>query len=220
MPGSRAAVGPGGNPVAVIGQPAVVEGDLSDAAVIAASLLDAGRFGEVFDRHYAEINRYLGRRVGATMADEIAAETFVAAFRSRARFNPAAADARPWLFGIAANLARRHWRTERRRLRAYARTGIDPIADDSTDEVHRRLDAVADGPRLAGALAALSVGEREVLLLFAWAELSYEEISIALSISPGTVRSRLSRARAHIRELLAPNGQVSLDSATEGGTHE
>jgi RNA polymerase sigma-70 factor, ECF subfamily len=207
--------------VAAIGQAADVEGAPAptDADVIAASLHDAARFGEIFDRHYADINRWLARRVGASMADELTAEVFVVAFRSRARYDPGIADARAWLFGIAANLGRRHWRGERRRLRAYARTGIDPLFDDAGD-VDRRLDAVAAAPRLAGALAALSGGEREVLLLFAWADLSYEEIATALEISPGTVRSRLSRARAHIRELLAPTGQVSMDGATEGGTHE
>jgi RNA polymerase sigma-70 factor (ECF subfamily) len=206
-------------PVALIGQPGDVERDASDAAVIASSVTDASAFGEIFDRHFAEIHRYLGRRVGAALADEVAAETFVAAFRSRGRYDDRAVDARPWLFGIAANLVRRHWRTERRRLRAYARTGVDPICDE-TSEVERRVDAVAAAPELAAALASLSCGEREVLLLFAWADLSYEEISAALGIPAGTVRSRLSRARTHVRELMWPSGQVSVDGATEGGTHE
>jgi RNA polymerase sigma factor (sigma-70 family) len=206
-------------PLALIGQPAGVERDGSDAAVIAASVTDPSTFGEIFDRHFAEIHRYLGRRVGTALADEIAAETFVLAFRLRDRYDRHALDSRPWLFGIAANLIRRHWRTERRRLRAYARTGVDPICDESS-EVERRVDAMAAAPQLAAALAALSGAEREVLLLFAWADLSYEEISSALGIPTGTVRSRLSRARAHVRELMWPTGQVSVDSATEGGTNE
>jgi RNA polymerase sigma factor (sigma-70 family) len=206
-------------PLALIGQIAGVERDASDAAVIAWSLSDASAFGEIFDRHFAEIHRYLGRRVGAALADEIAAETFVVAFRLRDRFDREAIDSRPWLFGIGANLIRRHWRTERRRLRAYARTGADPICDESS-EVERRVDAIAAAPQLAAALASLSGGEREVLLLFAWADLSYEEISTALGIPAGTVRSRLSRARTHVRELMWPTGQVSIDSATEGGTNE
>jgi RNA polymerase sigma-70 factor (ECF subfamily) len=206
-------------PLAPIGQSPGVERDASDAAVIATSVADASAFGEIFDRHFAEIHRYLGRRVGAGLADEIAAETFAVAFRLRDRYDRHALDSRPWLFGIAANLIRRHWRTERRRLRAYARTGVDPIWDESS-EVERRVDALAAGPQLAAALASLSGGEREVLLLFAWADLSYEEISAALGIPAGTVRSRLSRARAHVRELMWPSGQVSVDSATEGGTNE
>jgi RNA polymerase sigma-70 factor (ECF subfamily) len=204
-------------PSALIGQQAGVERDVSDAAVIGSSLTDPSCFGELFDRHFAEIHRYLARRVGGALADELAAETFVLAFRARARYDREAVDARPWLFGIGANLVRRHWRTERRRLRAYARTGLDPICDDASD-VDRRLDAAAAAPQLAAALASLSAGEREVLLLFAWADLSYEEIATALGIAIGTVRSRLSRARAHVRELVWPSGQVSVDRAPEGGT--
>ena len=203
----------------MIGQESLVQSGLSDAAVIAASVEDGARFGEIFDRHFAEIDRYLSRRVGWVLADEIASEVFVIAFRSRGRYDPAAADARPWLFGIAANLARRHWRTERRRLRAYARTGIDPLCDDA-DESDRRLDALAAGPVLAAALAALRPDEREVLLLFAWADLGYEEIAAALGVPVGTVRSRLSRARGRVRELLAPTGQLSVERATEGGNNE
>jgi RNA polymerase sigma factor (sigma-70 family) len=132
--------------------------------VIASSLVDASHFGKLFDRHFAEINRFVARRVGASLADEIVAETFVQAFRSRGRYDSQTADARPWLFGIATNLTRRHWRSERRRLRAYARTGVDPIYDEATD-ADARVDAAADAPRLAAALGSLSAREREVLLI-------------------------------------------------------
>jgi RNA polymerase sigma-70 factor (ECF subfamily) len=205
-----------GNLVEMIGQESSVHA-LSDAAVIVASLADGAAFGEIFDRHFVEIDRYLARRVGSVLADEIAAEVFVTAFRSRGRYDPDVADARPWLYGIAANLARRHWRTERRRLRAYARTGVDPVCEDSGD-IDRRVDVLAAGPALAAALAALRPGEREVLLLFAWGDLTYEELARALGVPVGTVRSRLSRARGHMRELLAPTGQLSVGRTTPGGT--
>jgi RNA polymerase sigma factor (sigma-70 family) len=206
------------NPMWRYGQTASVERlDASDADVIAASLIDAARFGEIFDRHFAEIDRYLARRVGRAIADDLAADTFVIAFRARGRYDRSAADARAWLFGIAANLARRHWRSERRRLRAYSRSGVDPLGQLDTDEIDHRADALLAGPALAGALAALRHSDREVLLLFAWAELSYQEIAVALAIPVGTVRSRLSRARARVRELLSPSGRVELERATEGG---
>jgi RNA polymerase sigma factor (sigma-70 family) len=180
-----------------------------DAAIIISSLEDPRLFGAVFDRHFERIHRYLARRVGAALADDLAAETFVVAFRSRGRYDPVATDARPWLFGIAANLMRRHWRAERRQLRAYARTGVDPLADEFTD-AERRADAAATGPRLAGALASLGRGEREALLLLAWAEFSYDEISAALRIPVGTVRSRLSRARERMRAALEPEPHGAL----------
>jgi RNA polymerase sigma-70 factor (ECF subfamily) len=191
--------------------------DVSDAALVSASLIEPRRFGEIFDRHFADIDRYLARRVGAQIADDLTAEVFTVAFRTRARYDPCTADVRAWLFGIAANLARRHWRSERRRLRAYARTGVDPLGHPDTEDINHRLDALSAGPRLAGALAALSPADREIMLLFAWADLSYEEIAAALAIPIGTVRSRLSRARARVRERLSPSGQLELEHATEGG---
>jgi RNA polymerase sigma-70 factor (ECF subfamily) len=171
---------------------------LTDAEVILRARSDPRAFGAIFDRHHDAIHAYLRRRLDAPIAEELAAETFVRALHAADRYDAGRADALPWLYGIAANLARRHRRTEVRRLRAYARTGRDPLADDHGD-APARLDARAAGPRLAAALAELSDGDREALLLLAWAELSYEEISAALAIPPGTVRSRLHRARAVLR---------------------
>jgi RNA polymerase sigma factor (sigma-70 family) len=187
----------------------------SDAQEIEASWSDPPRFAEIFDRHFGELHRYLRRRVGKELADDLAAETFARAFASRHRYDIAHPDARPWLFGIAANLLRRHARTERRRLLAYARSGVDPVSPSEIENVAGRLDAQAAGPRIAAALAALSAGHREVLLLFAWAELSYEEIGVALGLPVGTVRSRLSRARARMRELLPQFGQEQGEDCSD-----
>lgn len=107
-------------------------------------------------------------------------------------------------------------RRERRELRAWARTGADPVVAD-LDEPERRLDARADRPRLAAALADLPHENREVLLLFAWAELSYEEISAALGIPVGTVRSRMARCRARLQGRLDPEPRPTDIASTEGG---
>jgi RNA polymerase sigma-70 factor, ECF subfamily len=197
----------------------------TDAEVIEASRSDPPRFGVVFDRHFGALHRYLRRRVGKDLADELAAETFVQAFAGRYRYDGTHPDARPWLFGIAANLLRHYARTERRRLLAYARRRIDPATEADSDAVDRRLDAQEAGPPIARALAALAPVQREVLLLSVWAELSYEDIAVALGLPVGTVRSRLSRARARMRELLAEFGQGQDDGsnpkpAEEVGTIE
>jgi RNA polymerase sigma-70 factor (ECF subfamily) len=180
--------------------------EASDGDIVAASLAEPARFGILFDRYYAAIHAYLRRRVGADEAEDLAAETFVRAFRTRGRFEADSRSAKPWLFGIATNLLLHHWRRERRRLRAYARTGIDPVVSPA-DEIDNRLDAAAAGPGMARALASLSVGERDVLLLHAWAELSDAEIAEALGTALGTVHSRLSRARHRIREALPAIGK-------------
>jgi RNA polymerase sigma-70 factor (ECF subfamily) len=90
------------------------------------------------------------------------------------------------------------YRSEERRLRAYARAASDRGTDELGGAVEERLDAEALGPALALALADLSPALREVLVLHAWAELSHEEIAEALGCSSAAVRTRLSRARSQV----------------------
>ncbi|MER5194723.1 RNA polymerase sigma factor [Streptomyces sp. NPDC002755] len=173
-----------------------------DASVIADSLTRPELFGELYHRHAAVIHRYAARRLGEDAAEDITAETFLAAFRTRGRYDASRAGARPWLYGIAANLIGKQRRAEVRALRALARTGHDPVADSWTDRSDSRVTAQAAQGRLAGALAGLSRGDRDVLLLVAWADLGYQEVAQALSIPVGTVRSRLNRARRKVRLAL------------------
>jgi len=189
-----------------------------DAAVIEESLDRPEAFAELYDRYAPAIHRYATRRLGGGAADDITADTFLAAFRNRARFDPRRASARPWLYGIAANLIGRHRRAEVRGLRALARTGVDPVAHSWVDEADDRLAAEAAHAPLAGALAALASGDRHVLLLVAWADLSYAEVAEALDIPIGTVRSRLSRARRKVRAAVGPDPQSTHD-APEAATH-
>lgn len=187
-----------------------------DAALIAASLDTPVTFAAVFDRHYDFVHRYLGRRVGPDLADDLASETFTTAFRVRASYDHARSDARPWLLGIATNLVRHHRRAEVRRLRAYARLEIAQASGIEEDAVAARADADVAGPRIARALARIPDADRDALLLLAWADLTYPEIARALEIPIGTVRSRIHRARQRLRELLDPTGQSLLaDTITE-----
>lgn len=183
----------------------------SDADLVADSLVDPSAFAALFDRHYDAIAGFLRRRLPAALADELAAETFLQAFAARARYAREHADARPWLYGIAANLLRRHRRTEERRWRAYARAAAHERVEPELEAVDARLDASAAAPALASALASLGPGERDVLLLYAWAELTYEQVADALALPVGTVRSRLHRARGVMRELLERSGQSGGD---------
>jgi RNA polymerase sigma factor (sigma-70 family) len=185
-----------------------------DATIIERSVRDPEAFAVLYDRHAATLHRYVARRLGEGVADDIVADTFLAAFRKRAGFDPGAArDARPWLYGIAANLVGKHARSEIRMLRAYARTGADPVLtpyETTVDDALRRIDSAAAQRDLAQAIAALSQGDREVLLMIAWADLSYAEVATALGIPVGTVRSRLHRARTKIRAALGGRNPASL----------
>ena len=171
---------------------------LSDSDLIEESLRNPARFFELFDRHFQSLHRFLLARGLGDAAADLASETFVVAFRRRASFDQSRPDARPWLFGIALNLARNEVRSERRRLRVLPR--LAERADTSDAEVVERLDSQA--MPLREALAGLSDEERDVLVLYAGEEMTYEEIADALAIAVGTVRSRLHRARMKVRAKL------------------
>ena len=128
---------------------------------------------------------------------------FLAAFAKRDRYDLSRADARPWLYGIATNLVGQHRRDEVRQYRIRQAAAPEPEAAGHADRVAADITAQATRALLGAALAALSAGDRDVLLLIAWEQLTYEEVSRALAIPVGTVRSRLHRARTKVREALA-----------------
>jgi RNA polymerase sigma-70 factor (ECF subfamily) len=167
---------------------------------------DVDTFDAIFEAHFRSIHRFFSRRVGSALADDLAAETFAAAYRGRASFDPTRGALRSWLFGIATNLLRAHRRQEQQVLAVEARlsTARDRPAPDASEVVVSSLIA----PRLAAALGALTGDQRDVLLLHAWVELSNEEIASALNVPAGTIRSRLSRARADLRAAL---GDLDID---------
>jgi RNA polymerase sigma-70 factor (ECF subfamily) len=178
----------------------------SDAEVIGRSLDQPEAFGPIYDRHAPTVLRFLGRRVGAQVAEGLVGELFRIAFERRKTFDAARANALPWLYGIGSNLLLKHRRAEARRLRASARmAAAGHVADRRTSTA--AFDARVLFPRVADAIDSLPDAERETLLLFVWEELPYGSVAEALELPIGTVRSRLNRARARLRELLDPNGK-------------
>lgn len=165
-------------------------------------------FADSFRGEFPALHRYLRRRVGAAAADDLASETFAIAYARWDSFDQSR-PLRPWLYGIASNLAQHQWRSERRKLVAYARTGVDPVTSDLEDALGR-VDAAAQRRQLAAALAALRDEDRNILLLHAWAELTDAEIAAALSLPVGTVKSRLHRTRAQLGNRLSLSGQMEM----------
>jgi RNA polymerase sigma factor (sigma-70 family) len=167
---------------------------LSDADCLARSLSDPTVFAQIFDRHFGAIHKYLHRRAGRDLADELAAETFALGFERRASCR-SSDSVLPWLYGIATNLLHHHRRVERRQLDAYARSGVnDWVAYE--DDTSARVGNSSHGAQLARVLAAMQPRERDALLLYALADLSYDEIACALDVPVGTVGTWLHRARA------------------------
>jgi RNA polymerase sigma factor (sigma-70 family) len=184
----------------------------SDAELVAASIEDPDAFTELFERHWDDLYRFCLNRAGSA-GEDIAAEAFRVAFDRRRRYDARYPDARPWLFGITANLLREHFRSARREERKHARSAaLEATSPGETDlgELERQLL----GPHLASALAGIPAGDRDALLLLAWADLDYEQIGQALDIPLGTVRSRIHRARRRLRAYL-DSGDVPHDDTNE-----
>jgi RNA polymerase sigma factor (sigma-70 family) len=174
----------------------------TDAEVIAGSLDDPERFAVIFDRHADEIHRYAARRLGQQAAADVVSEVFLAAFRNRGRYQPSRTDARPWLYGIATKVISQQLRAEGRRAHLLAAVAAASPAEPAADDIGDRIAALRLHEVLAGVLGGLSPADRELVLLVAWAELSYEQAAQALQIPIGTVRSRLHRVRAKVRHAV------------------
>ena len=175
-----------------------------DAAAIARSLHDPEAFVEVFDRHYAFIHRYIARRAGRDLADDLASQTFTIAFSHRGRYRDDLGTARPWLLGIATNLLRAAYRGDQRVASIVERLGSEAVVSPFSSALADASANLNDDNRLTEALAQLDPGQRDALLLHALGELSYAEVAAAMDIPIGTVRSRISRACAALRAELEP----------------
>jgi RNA polymerase sigma factor (sigma-70 family) len=167
-------------------------------------------FTTLFHTHAAELHRYLSRWA-PTAADDLVADVFVSAIRSRTAYDPAQATARVWLYGIATNLLHTHLRSLRREQTAHARLAVTHSTagvDGHENRVLERIDAQARARQFAVALRDLEDRDRDVLLLTGWAGLDSTEVAAALEIPVGTVRSRLHRVR---RQLRAACPQIELE---------
>jgi RNA polymerase sigma factor (sigma-70 family) len=179
------------------------------------AIADPEQFGAVFDRYFAEIHGYAARRVGRDAAADIAAEVFLTAFRVRRTFDPSRGSVKAWLYGITTNHLSSYHRSEQRAYRAMARAGVPEQQEGHADAVVDQVAAEALRPALLAALADLTRGEREVLLLVALGGLSHADVAAALGIRYGTVASRLSRARAKLRTAAG----ITLPQAEEESHH-
>jgi RNA polymerase sigma factor (sigma-70 family) len=176
----------------------------TDSDIIRRSRDSPSAFGELYDRHASIIYRYAARRAGDFVADDVTSETFLVAFERLGTFDHTRKDARPWLFGIATNLLRRHHRAEARMLKTLAKSASREATEDNADRISAHVDALATTGRIALILKNMPATDRETLLLYAWADLTYEGIANATDVPVGTVRSRLNRARKTLRDALSP----------------
>jgi RNA polymerase sigma factor (sigma-70 family) len=169
-------------------------------------------FAELFGRHAGAVYNHAFRLTWSwSTAEDVVALTFLEAWRLRHKVEPEGGSLLPWLLGIATNVARNTTRAARRYQAALTRLQVDRATPDFAQDVVNRVDDIRAVAAARAALERLRPGERDVVALVVWAGLDQESAARALGISVGTVRSRLSRARAKLR--------ATRDSATARERH-
>lgn len=179
-----------------------MESTTTDGSIIQRSLGDPECFATIFDRHVESMYAYLARRAGRDAADGLVGEVFRVAFETRLRYRTDRPSALPWLYGIASNVLRQYRRTEYRQGRVTNKLATLRPLDIEHPRTGENLQIRDDLAAVMEVVMELPQGDRQTVLLYAWEELTYEQIAEALDIPVGTVRSRLNRARSRIREQL------------------
>jgi RNA polymerase sigma factor (sigma-70 family) len=181
---------------------------------------DAPAFEQVYALHADRVHGFAFRRSGSwDLADEITSQVFLEAWRRRAEVDLQPDEASlPWLRGVAANLMRNAGRKEQRYQTFLSTQNPRASVPDFADEVAGQLDSQRELDLLRLALDHLGDDDRDLLLLCVAEGLTPGEVATALALPPGTVRSRLSRARARLRQLLNElDGGADRDGTTNGG---
>jgi RNA polymerase sigma-70 factor (ECF subfamily) len=160
-----------------------------------------GPFETVVETHHGEIRRYLARVTRrAAEADDLTQETFLRAYRAW-RALPAGANVRAWLFAIATNLSRNHFRGEKRRSRAHesVKAAVSERGHESTDGAVVFSEALA---AVEHVVEALPFKQRSAFVLRKIHELEYDAIGQALGCSSDTARAHVFQALRKIRRSL------------------
>jgi RNA polymerase sigma-70 factor (ECF subfamily) len=177
----------------------------------AARRRDSEAFGQLFERHANAVYTHCFRRIGSwSVAEDLTSVVFLEAWRKRREVWLAGESVLPWLLAVANNATRNAERSIRRHQRLLAKLPEPETVPDLAEDAAKRADEEHAMRLILGELRMLTEPEREVLALCDWAGLSYAEAAAALGMPVGTVRSRLSRARQHLRERAAHAGPIAM----------
>jgi len=166
-------------------------------------------FGLIFDRHSVTVYNHLYRRTDSwSTAEDLTSVVFLEAWRRRADVKLVEASALTWLLGVANKVLQTKYRSVRRHRDALSRLPKALVEPDPADAVVARLDGELRAGQLLAAFRQLPARDQDVIALCVWDGLDYAAAAVALGVPVGTVRSRLSRARARLAAL----AQLSPDS--------
>jgi RNA polymerase sigma factor (sigma-70 family) len=170
---------------------------------------DAQRHVLLWDAYSGAIHRYCFRQTGdVALAEDLTSIVFLEAWRRRSEVVVEPEAKLPWLYGVATNVLRNQRRSQRRHRAALARLPKPRPEPDFADRVGERLEAEQQMRRILGQLGSLSQLEREVLSLCVWEGLTPPAAAVALAVPEATVRTRLHRARRHLRALSDADGVI------------
>ncbi len=159
-------------------------------------------FGELFERHADRVYAHCFSRTGSwSMAEDLTSVVFLEAWRRRSEVRFSGDSALPWLLAVANNATRNAQRSVRRHNLLLAKLPPPGEEADIAADTAARVDQERLAQHLLCAMGGLRQAEQEVLALCDWAGLSYAEAAVAMGVPEGTVRSRLFRARQHLRDL-------------------
>ncbi len=168
---------------------------------------DHAAFTELFERHAEAVWNYAYRLTASwSQAEDLLSATFLTAWRKRGDAQLVRDSALPWLYTVTANRARTEWRASRRALRLVAK--LTPQDErDHADEVAARTDAQRRLARVVAAIAKLPASEREIAQLCLLGDVSTADAAALLGIAESSVRARVSRTRARLRDLTPEDTQ-------------
>lgn len=165
----------------------------------------AERFSDLYQRQYEAVLRYALRRSDPETARDVAAETFLVAWRQFDVIPVENGMVGPWLYGVARRVLAN---TERSRLRAERltnRLGQERRCASVPDQA----GSIAEIARIRAALATLSEPDQEALRLVGWEELDLAAAALAMGCSPTTMAVRLHRARRRLERALGTPGRAT-----------
>lgn len=162
-------------------------------------------FGVLFDRHAKAVYNHCFRLTASwAAAEDHLQNTFLLAWRKRDRLRLEHDSALPWLLAVATNVVRSERRTFTRRLRLFRKVPVETSVPDHADHVAERVDDQRRMTRLLAAVADLPRNEREALALCVWSGVSYADAAGVLGIAEGSVRARVSKAKARLSRKFGP----------------
>ena len=171
---------------------------------------DQEAFGELFERHVEAVWNHAFRLTASwSQAEDLTSSTFLVAWRKCGEMRLVRDSALPWLYTVAANLARDERRGATRFLRALRRVPDATVEADHADDVAHRVDGAARMARILAAVRTLPKAEREAVELCLLGELPTADAAALLGVAEVSVRSRLSRARARLRTKLVTPEDLS-----------